>query len=69
MTFTKSVTVEFKRELTDALKKEIIAFANTESGTLYVGIEDNGTICGIDDAHVSLEKASNMIHDTSFKNF
>lgn len=64
MNFTESLTVEFKRELTDAIKKEIIAFANTEGGALYVGIEDDGTVCGIDDAHFSLEKASNMIHDS-----
>jgi ATP-dependent DNA helicase RecG len=40
MNFTESLTVEFKHELTDAIKKEIIAFANTEGGALYPGFPE-----------------------------
>lgn len=36
--------IELKRELTDAVKKEIVAFLNTMNGTILVGVEDNGNI-------------------------
>lgn len=42
-------TTEFKREYIDDIKKTIIAFANCDGGNLYIGIEDNGTVCGIND--------------------
>lgn len=34
----------FKRELTEVIKHEIIAFLNTMDGTIYVGFEDDGSI-------------------------
>ena len=41
---------EFKREYTDTIRKSVIAFANTEGGCLYVGVEDNGQVIGVADA-------------------
>lgn len=40
---------EFKsaRAHTDSLAKEIIAFSNTSGGKIYLGIEDNGEVTGI----------------------
>lgn len=38
---------EFKREYIDDIKLTVIAFANTNGGTLYIGVEDDGTICGL----------------------
>lgn len=35
-------TTEFKREYIDDIKKTIIAFANCDGGSLYIGIEDDG---------------------------
>lgn len=32
---------ELKVELTKDIKKEIVAFANTNNGTIYIGIDDN----------------------------
>ena len=40
---------ELKRELIDAVKSEIIAFLNSDGGTIYVGVEDDGSIIGIKD--------------------
>lgn len=40
---------ELKRELIDEVKSEIIAFLNSDGGTIYVGVEDNGDIIGIKD--------------------
>jgi ATP-dependent DNA helicase RecG len=41
--------VEFKEERVhpDSLAKEMAAFANTEGGTVFIGINDDGTIGGI----------------------
>ncbi len=50
--------VELKREFTKNIKKEVVAFANSEGGTLYLdlGIDDNGLPVGVDGAEeVSLQ--------------
>ena len=39
--------IEFKSQVTDDLYKEVIAFANTDGGTIYIGVEDDGTVCGV----------------------
>lgn len=64
MLFRENETVELKEIVTDDIKKEIIAFANCNGGKLYVGVQDDGTIIGVDDAdNVSLQ-ISNMVRDT-----
>ncbi|MBO4538294.1 MAG: ATP-binding protein, partial [Erysipelotrichaceae bacterium] len=35
---------ELKRELTDDVKREMIAFLNTHGGVIYIGVNDDGTI-------------------------
>ena len=44
MKYNENDQVELKREFTDDIKKEIIAFLNTKGGTIYVGVDDNGVI-------------------------
>ena len=39
----ESKTTEFKREYTDDLKYAVVAFANTDGGKIYIGINDDGT--------------------------
>ncbi len=39
--------LEYKRELTEAVKKEVIAFANTLGGDIYIGIDDDGSVVGV----------------------
>lgn len=40
--------VEYKRELTSDLEKEVVAFLNyKEGGVLYIGVTDNGNIVGL----------------------
>jgi ATP-dependent DNA helicase RecG len=41
--------VEFKRDTIDnrALAKELVAFANLQGGRVLLGVEEDGTICGI----------------------
>lgn len=56
-------TIEFKREYMDDIKYAVIAFANTEGGKLYIGINDDGTICGVSDVDNNMLKLTNMIRD------
>ena len=42
----------------------MVAFANTDGGIIYIGIDDSGDIVGIEDADNSLLQVSNMVRDT-----
>ena len=63
MTFKESDTVELKLIVVDDIKKEIIAFANTNGGIIYIGIADNGDIIGLKNANFDLMNINNMIRD------
>lgn len=63
MKFLESLTTELKREYVEDIKKTIIAFANTDGGTLYIGVEDDGTIRGVDDIDATMLKLSSSIRD------
>ena len=54
---------ELKIELTKDIKKEIIAFANTKGGKIYIGIDDNGNIVGLKKAKEDIESLSGMIRE------
>lgn len=56
--------LEFKRELTDSIVKEIIAFCNTTGGTIILGYDDNGKIVGLENAKVDLDRLSSKINDS-----
>ena len=64
MTFTESATVELKSQLISDICKEIIAFANSRGGTLYVDVEDSGNVIGLADTDQSTLQLSNMIRDS-----
>lgn len=63
MKFKETETVELKTIVNDEIKKEIIAFANTEGGVLYVGVDDNGTVTGVKNADECALQISNMVRD------
>ena len=63
MTYKESFTVELKRELNADFKKEIIAFANSDGGDIYVGVDDGGKVIGVDNAEKVMEAIGNMIRD------
>ena len=63
MIFQESETVELKSIVVDDIKKEIIAFANCEGGKLYIGVQDDGTIIGVEDPDGTALQISNMVRD------
>jgi ATP-dependent DNA helicase RecG len=59
MKLFESETVELKQVYTSDLKKEIVAFANTNGGTIYIGVHDSGEIVGLDNADFVMQQVSN----------
>lgn len=55
--------LEWKREYTEDVKKELVAFANTEGGELIIGITDDGTVVGVDNPDLVSAQVTNMIRD------
>ena len=66
----EGVDTEFKEldrmkgTLPDSIPKEIVAFANTEGGELYVGIRNDGSVVGVADPDDVMTRISNVAHDT-----
>ena len=54
-------SIEFKENYTEKIYKEIIAFLNTNSGTIYIGYDDNGNLVGLKNSKEIEEKISNGI--------
>lgn len=63
MKFKESVTVELKLIVTDVIKKEIVAFANSEGGTIYIGVSDDGKVVGVEDSDKCGLQVSSMVRD------
>lgn len=63
MKYEESPVLELKEQINADFKKEIIAFANTDGGEIYVGVARDGSITGVENAEAEMEKISNMIRD------
>ena len=60
---TESGTVELKRKYVDDIKKTVIAFANGDGGTVYIGVEDDGAVTGVEDPDGTMLQAANALRD------
>ncbi len=54
---------EFKREYVEDIKKTLVAFANTDGGNLYIGIDDDGTAVEINNIDGVMLQVANVIRD------
>ena len=54
---------EFKREYVEDIKKTLIAFANTDGGNLYIGIDDDGNAVEINNIDGVMLQVTNVIRD------
>lgn len=61
MTFQETEKIELKRNLNDSFIKEVIAFLNTMDGTIYIGVEDNGTPIGVNNLDEVLRNVADII--------
>ncbi|MBQ1615525.1 MAG: putative DNA binding domain-containing protein [Selenomonas sp.] len=61
----ETLTIEFKSDKTPLPDNDIIdavvAFANTEGGDLYLGVEDDGTITGLHPSHQDITRLTAFI--------
>lgn len=59
----ESERIEYKAQLTEGIYKEVIAFANTEGGVIYLGIDDNGNQVELGDVDQVYTRLTNGIRD------
>jgi len=59
----ESERIEYKSQMIDDIYKEVIAFANTEGGVIYLGIDDKGNLIGIDNVDETYTRLTNGIRD------
>ncbi|WP_302315183.1 helix-turn-helix domain-containing protein, partial [uncultured Parabacteroides sp.] len=52
---------EFKESWHDEYVRYVSAFCNADGGTLYIGIDDNGKIVGVEQSQKLIEKLPNFI--------
>ena len=64
MKFYESETIELKEIYTSGIRKEIVAFANTKGGIIYIGVSDRGEIVGIDNVDFVMQQLSNTLRDS-----
>ena len=64
MAFVESEVVELKAEVVGDICKEVIAFANTKGGTLYIGVSNDGSVEGVKNADQVILQLNNMIRDS-----
>ena len=64
MAFVESEVVELKAEVVGDIFKEVIAFANTKVGTVYIGVSNDGSVEGVKNADQVILQLNNMIRDS-----
>lgn len=57
-------STEFKREYTNDIKKEVVAFANTKGGKIYIGRDDNGEKFPLTNVTETMSQISNSVRDS-----
>lgn len=52
-----------KRAYTEEIKKELVAFANTDGGELIIGLADDGSVIGVENPDQVSAQVTNMLRD------
>lgn len=61
--YSENEYTELKSKLTKEIKREIVALANSKGGTIYIGINDDGSIKGLENIDADMEALSGMIRE------
>ena len=59
MHYQESETVELKQEFSESIRKEIVAFANSSGGKIYISILDDGEVIGVHSADQMIQRIAN----------
>ena len=57
----ESNKVELKSKYTDQIVKEIVSFLNSDGGKIYIGVNDDGTVCGASKIDETLRNISDIV--------
>ena len=68
MKYVETEKIELKRNLNDSIEKEVVAFLNSHDGVIYIGVEDNGDICGVDKLDETMKKIADIISNAILPN-
>ncbi len=60
----ESETIEFKTAFSDEVIISLVAFANTKGGVVYIGVDNNGSIKGVD---IGKETVQNWVNEIKIK--
>ena len=58
---TENQNIEYKESWRDEYLKWVCGFANAQGGKLYIGIDDRGNVCGVENVHRLSEDIPNKI--------
>lgn len=61
--YRESETVELKAKYTDSFAREVVSFLNANGGTILIGLNDDGTILGVQDTDIVQKNISDCITD------
>ncbi len=59
----ESQNIEFKENWRDEYLKWVCGFANAQGGILYIGVKDDGEVCGLADCKRLMEDIPNKVRD------
>ena len=54
---------EFKEKVSERIARAAVAFSNTEGGTIYVGITDEGKVVGVEDTDGTSIRCAQILND------
>ena len=63
MIFAETEKTELKQKFNDVLPKEIVAFLNADGGTIYIDVNDDGSVCGVQNLDESLKKIADILEN------
>lgn len=64
MDFIESDIIELKETVIPDLTKEVVAFANSYGGTIYIGVNKQGVPVGVENTDETILQVKNMIRDS-----
>lgn len=65
----EGLTIEFKESFSSKLDKDIVAFANTHGGRIFLGVNDQGKIVGeilTNDLKAKINSLASMLENNGF---
>lgn len=56
--------IEFKQEYVPEIRKEVVAFANADGGTILIGVRKDGMVIGVNEPDEIMLQAANSLKDS-----